>query len=321
MALNLDEVRSFCKVAQTHNFSVAANELGVTTSGLSKSIARLEASLRIQLFNRSTRRVSLTEMGEQFLADCVALLAQAERIEEDVKRRSNVAAGLLKVNVSSPMGRTLLIPALPALLDQYPELRLDIKFADQPEDLLATGRDIGVWFGKLPDKRLKYRMLARTTRITFATPGYLQRFGVPTSVGELARHRCLATSGWAEQLNWRFRRQDEFDRLHLTPYLQVSTPEALRAAVLAGLGVAQASSLLFNVDLLNSGELCQILPEEVVAGEDVSAVFPDARFQNPLTRIFLKFLVDIMNERARADDSKRTTTTTPTPTPSSAAAA
>lgn len=306
MALNLDEVRSFCKVAQTRNFSAAAIDLGVTTSGLSKSIARLEASLRVQLFNRSTRRVSLTELGEQFLADCVALLAQADRIEDDVKRRNNATAGLLKVNVSSPMGRTVLIPALPALLDKYPELRLDIKFADQPEDLLATGRDMGVWFGKLPDKRLKYRMLARTTRITCATPQYLKRFGVPGSVSELAQHRCLATSGWAEQLNWRFKSQGEFDRLHLTPFLQVSTPEALRAAALSGLGVAQASSLLFNVDLLNSGELCQILPEEVVAGENVSAVFPDARYQNPLTRIFLRFLVDIMTEREQSDDSKRT---------------
>jgi DNA-binding transcriptional LysR family regulator len=305
MALNLDEVRSFCNVAQTGNFSAAAIELGVTTSGLSKSIARLEASLRIQLFNRSTRRVSLTELGEQFLADCVALLAQADRIEEDVRRRSHATAGLLKVNVSSPMGRTVLIPALPALLDKYPELRLDIKFADQPEDLLATGRDIGVWFGKLPDKRLKYRTLARTIRITCATPGYLKKIGVPKSVSDLAQHRCLATSGWAEQLNWRFKSQGEFDRLHLTPYLQVSTPEALRAAVLSGLGVAQASSLLFNVDLLNSGELCQILPEEVVPGDDVSAVFPDARYQNPLIRIFLRFLVDIMNERADLDAKKR----------------
>jgi DNA-binding transcriptional LysR family regulator len=279
--------------------------LGVTTSGLSKSIGRLEASLRIQLFNRSTRRVSLTELGEQFLADCVGLLAQADRIEEDVKRRSNATAGLLKVNVSSPMGRTMLIPALPGLLEKYPELRLDIKFADQPEDLLATGRDMGVWFGKLPDRRLKYRTLARTTRITCATPGYLKKFGVPSSVAELAQHRCLATSGWAEQLNWRFRNQGDFDRLHLTPFLQVSTPEGLRAAVLSGLGVAQASSLLFNVDLLNSGDLRQILPDEVVAGDNVSAVFPDARYQNPLTRIFLRFLVDIMNEREHSDDSKR----------------
>ena len=308
MALNLDELRAFCAVAQTRSFSAAANELDLTTSGLSKSIARLEASLRVQLFNRSTRRVSLTEHGEQFLADCVGLLAQAQRIEDDVKRRSNVTAGLLKVNLSSPMGRTVIIPALPRLLDQYPDLRLDINLTDQPEDLLANGRDIGVWFGKLPDRRLKYRVLARTTRITCATPGYLKRFGTPASISELAQHRCLATTGWAEQLHWRFRNQAEFERLHLTPFLQVSTSEALKSSVLAGLGIAQGSSLLFNVDLLKRGELVQVLPAEAVPGENVSAVFPEARYQNPLTRVFLKFMVDVMNERLRSDERKRNAT-------------
>jgi DNA-binding transcriptional LysR family regulator len=304
MALDLAELRAFTKVAQTRSFSAAADELGLTTSGLSKSIARLELALRVQLFNRSTRRVSLTEMGEQFLADCVPLLALSDQVEADLKRRSNATAGLLKVNLSTPMARTLVIPALPDLFEQYPDLRLDIKLTDQPEDLIETGRDIGVWFSKLPDKRLKYRLLARTTRITCASRAYLHRYGVPDSIADLSKHRCLATTGWAELLNWRFRNQREFDHLHLTPFLQVSSPEALQAATLAGLGIAQASSLLFSVDLLRSGALQQVLPGEVVAGDDVSAVFPEARFQNPLTRIFLRFLVDITNARLRSDEQK-----------------
>jgi DNA-binding transcriptional LysR family regulator len=305
MALQLDEIRAFCKAAEKKSFSAAASDLGLTTSGLSKSIARLEKSLQVQLFNRTTRRISLTELGEQFLADCARLLATSDQVESDLRRRSNETAGLLKINVSSPMGQTLLIPALPALFERYPDLRLDIKLTDQPEDLIETGRDIGVWFGKLPDKRLKYRLLARTSRLTCAAPAYLEKFGVPGCVSDLGKHRCLSTTGWAERLNWRFKSQRDFDDLHLVSFLQVSSPEALKAATLAGLGIAQASSLLLNVDLLRAGALIQLLPTEVVPGENISAVFPEARFQNPLTRIFLKFLIEITGERIRSDEIKR----------------
>jgi DNA-binding transcriptional LysR family regulator len=299
MALQIDEIRAFAEVARTRSFSAAAESLGITRSGLSKAVARLEGSLKVQLLQRSTRRVSTTELGEQFLADSLRLLALSNQMEVDVQRRSKGTAGLLKVNVSTPLGRTTIIPALPRLFEKYPDLRLDIKFTDQPEDLIDTGRDIGVWFGELPDQRLKFRILAKTTRITCAAPSYLDRFGTPKTVTDLREHRCLATTGWAERLNWQFKKQPDFDRLHLAPFLQVNTAEALRAAALSGLGIAQGSSLLFNHNLLRSGRLVQILPVEVVPGDNISAVFPAARFQSPLTKIFLKFLVEVVGARAK----------------------
>lgn len=299
MALHLDDLRAFATIAQTGSFSAAADALDITRSGLSKTINRLERSLQVQLLNRTTRRVGLTELGAGFLADSHRLIALSDQIEADLRRRSKMTAGLLKVNVSTPLGRTTIIPALPLLFEQYPELRLDIKLTDQPEDLIETGRDMGIWFGELPDSRLKHRVLAKTMRVTCASPKYLEQFGSPKSVADLRNHRCLSTTGWAARLNWRFKTQAEFDKLHLTPFLQVNTAEALRAAALSGLGIAQGSSLLFNVDILRDGALKQVLPAEVVQGDTVSVVFPEARFQSPLNRAFLKFLVEVIKARAK----------------------
>lgn len=299
MGFQLDELRAFSKVAQLRSFSAAAATLEITSSGLSKAIGRLESELGVQLLNRNTRSVAVTPEGEVFLADTLRLLALSDQMQNEIKIRRTKPSGLLKVNVSTTMGRLLLIPSLPALFARQPGFRLDLRLTDQPEDLILTGRDVGIWFGELPDRYVKHRVLARTSRITAAAPSYLKQFGTPKSIEDLAAHRCLATTGWGTRMNWRFKNQGTFDKLHLNPFLQVNSVEALRACVLHGIGIAQGSSLLLNSELIAKGELVQLFPAEVTPGESISAIYPYGKQGNPLTNVFIQFVANMMETRAR----------------------
>ena len=296
MTLSLQDLQAFARVARLNSFSMAAESLDVSVSALSKAIARLEARLGCPLFNRSTRRISLTPAGERLHGDVKQLLELAEDIESRHRSRSEQVAGLLKVNASTPLGRLVLIPALPRLLERFPDLRIDLRLSDSGEDLIEGGRDVAIWFGDLPDQRLRYRTIARTHRITCAAPSYLRAFGAPAEISELRQHRCLATSGWWQQLNWRFRDQQAFDDLRLEAFMQLSSSDALRASTLHGLGIAQASSLMFNESLITRGALVQLFPDQVVPGEDVHVVYPNARVENRLVRVFVDFVVEIMQE-------------------------
>lgn len=299
MTLSLQDLQAFSRVARFNSFSVAAESLDVSTSALSKAIARLESRLGCPLFNRSTRRISLTPAGERLHADVKRLLELAEDIESRHRRRSEQIAGLLKVNASTPLGRLVLIPALPRLLERFPDLRIDLRLSDSGEDLIEGGRDVAIWFGDLPDQRLRYRTIARTQRITCAAPSYLRLFGTPGAISELRNHRCLATSGWWQELRWRFRDQQAFDDLRIEAFMQLSSSDALRASTLHGLGIAQASSLMFNEALIKRGALVQLFPDQVVPGEDVHVVYPNARVENRLVRVFVDFVVGVMEESSR----------------------
>ncbi len=305
MGFQLDDLHAFSKVAQLRSFSAAAATLGITSSGLSKTIGRLESELGVQLLNRNTRSVAVTPEGELFLADTLRLLALSDEIQNEIKLRQTKPSGLLKVNVSTTMGRLMLIPRLPELFELQPGLRLDLRFTDQPEDLILTGRDVGIWFGELPDRYVKHRVLARTSRITAASPIYLKQFGTPKSIEDLATHRCLATTGWGTRMNWRFKDQSTFDKLHLNPFLQVNSVEALRACVLHGLGIAQGSSLLLNRELISKGQLVQLFPQEVTPGENISAIYPHGKQGNPLTHVFIQFVTNIMETRAHGIRTSR----------------
>ena len=299
MGFQIDELRAFSRVAQLRSFSAAAATLEITSSGLSKTIGRLESELGVQLLNRNTRSVAVTPEGEVFLADTLRLLALADQMQNEIKLRRTKPSGLLKVNVSTTMGRLILIPSLPRLFARQPGFRLDLRLTDQPEDLILTERDVGIWFGELPDRYVKHRVLARTSRITAASPSYLKQFGTPKSIEDLAAHRCLATTGWGSRMNWRFKNQSAFDKLHLNPFLQVNSVEALRACVLHGLGIAQGSSLLLNRELTSKGELVQLFPEEVTPGENISAIYPYGKQGNALTTVFIQFVASMMDARAR----------------------
>ncbi len=295
--LDLKDLEAFVRVVQAGGFTAVAVDSDVAKSSVSKAVTRLEHHLKVQLLNRNTRSVSPTEMGARLYAQAQQLLAQTAQLEESTMRGSRSNSGLLRINLPTVFGRRVVIPALTSLFEKWPELRLDIKLTDQPEDLIEARRDVAVWIGKLPNRRLKYRTLARTTRVTCATKAYLDAHGTPDSVEALSAHRCLATSGWAQRLHWHFKSQSKFDALHLSPFLQVNTAEALREATLSGLGIAQASSFLFNKDLLAKKRLIELLPQESMTGDPISVVFPLGTYQSPLTRIFLDFLVEVTKER------------------------
>lgn len=296
MTFSLQDLQAFSRVVRYHSFSMAAESLDVSASALSKAIARLESRLGCSLFNRTTRRISLTSAGERLHADVKQLLELAADIENRHRSQSEQIAGLLKVNASTPLGRLVLIPSLPQLLAKFPDLRIDLRLSDSGEDLIEGGRDVAIWFGELPDQRLRYRTIARTQRITCAAPSYLRSFGTPSAISDLRNHRCLATSGWWQELRWRFRDQQSFDDLRIEAFMQLSSSDALRASALHGLGIAQASSLMFNEALIRRGSLVQLFPEQVVPGEDVHVVYPNARVENRLVRVFVDFVVALMAE-------------------------
>jgi LysR family transcriptional regulator for bpeEF and oprC len=286
----LDSMIAFVKIAELASFSAAANSLGVSASALSRVITRLEARLKVSLLNRTTRQVALTDLGKEFLEHCKLVLTQADAAEAAMLERSTEVQGRLRVHVPVVFGRLTVIPNLAKFYQRYPDLNLDIVFSDDPLDLGEQGHDLSVWIGPLPENRIRHRVLAKTYRVTCASPEYLQRYGNLTSIGDLVRHRCISTTGWNHRLNWQFKSNAELKRLNLSPFLQVNSGDGLREAALCGLGIIQSSSYLVSEDL-REGRLVPVLKSEIVDGDAISVIYPHRKYPSATVTAFVEFLV------------------------------
>ena len=316
----LGAMRLFVRSVALGSFSRAAVEAGVKASTVSRAIVALEADLGAALFNRSTRRLHLTEAGSTFLE-------HAQRIVEDVEEARAASAslnqsptGLLHINVPGAFGRRHVMPHLPAFLAEYPRLRVDATLTDATVDLIEAGADVAVRIGALADSSLIAKRLAPHRRVLCAGPGYLARAGAVDRPEDLAAHACLATAVQPGEA-WYFRRAGagevgvgevgvgevgvggvgvggvgvgEVLEVPARGPLRANDSEALMDAALAGLGVVLLATWLVGPEL-RAGRLVEVLPgwEAAIAPGPEPAiwgVYPPKRVVSPKVRVFLDFL-------------------------------
>jgi len=281
----------FVNVAEQRSFARAARNLGVTQSGVSNAIGRLENQLGVRLLARTTRRVNLTEDGAAFLDRCRRILADLEEAEMVLSRARLTPSGRLRIDLPVSFGRLKIVPLLGAFRATYPELVLTLSFTDRYVDLIEEGVDVAVRLGTLQDSTLIARRLTQTRFRVFGAPEYLSKHGLPRTLEDLGRHNCLAFASRETRLvrDWRFQR-DGVD-LTLTPHgdMSFSDGAAICAAVCAGYGLAQMNDYLAEGPLA-AGALRPVLERFAPPADAVSLVYPSTRHLSPKVRVFVDFM-------------------------------
>jgi DNA-binding transcriptional LysR family regulator len=250
MKARSDELQVFVSVIESGSISAAAEHLGQTPSAVSRTLSRLEAKLDTTLINRTTRRMDLTEEGKYFLDQARQILAQMEQLEERLAQRHQTPAGRLRINAASPFMLHSVVPYVAEFRQRYPDIQLELNSNDLIIDLLEESTDIAIRIGALADSTLHARYLGSSPLNVLASPGYLQRRGVPDSVEALADHVLLGFTH-TETLNHWPLRHAQGDRLLIHPAIAASSGETLRQLALAGEGIVCLSHFMTHEDILH----------------------------------------------------------------------
>ncbi|MBB6308181.1 LysR family transcriptional regulator [Xanthobacter tagetidis] len=287
---NLGDLEIFARIVTAGSLSAAGRELGLSPPVVSKRIQRLEERLGARLFQRTTRKVTLTEAGQGFYERVVSILASIEEAENQLARKSSEVRGLLMVAAPTSFGRLHIAPFLGPLLAANPDLVVDLELSDAFVDIVGEGFDVAVRIADLDDSSLVARRLAPVHRVLCATPDYLKKAGEPKSIADLAQHVLLATHS---QDPWRLEGPDGPITLRTHSPLRTNSNEVVRAATLASIGIALRSTWDVGPEL-RSGALKVVLPKWRASHRvGLFAVYPSRRFLPQKVRVFIDHLAGL----------------------------
>jgi len=291
-------VSVFAAIVDTGSFAAAAERLGMSPSGVSRAIGRLEKRLQVRLLSRTTRALTLTGEGRRFHDSVVPHLEGIEEAVAATVGDSAAARGRLRVNLDPVFSRVLLGARLDTFMDAHPDLEIELTARDQLGDLVADGFDLAVRFGKPQTSSLVARKLLDTPVVTVASPAYLARFGRPANPDELgtSAHRCVEfrNPDTGKPYPWEFHRKRRKIVVATRGRLTVNDPGALFEACLAGSGIAQML-LLGAGRLIDSGQLINLFPDWSDERFPLYAYYPSRRNLPAKSRRFLDFAVSLVN--------------------------
>jgi DNA-binding transcriptional LysR family regulator len=286
------EMEVFARVFELGGFSAAARELRMTPSAISKLVGRLETRLGARLVNRSTRGLQFTAEGRSFYDRSVRLLADLDEVERSVAE-AEVPSGKIRVSANLPVGRLLLLPIVPAFLEAYPKLSLEISLTDHVIDLIEQRTDIALRSGPLKSSQLIARKLGAVRMMIVGSPGYLARYGVPKTPDELAQHNRLDFSYARAVKSWPLRVEGVERTIPPSGNVQVSDGDALRTLALNDVGLVRLASFIVQDDIA-ANRLVPVLeafnPGDI---DELHAVYLGQGGLLPLRiRVFLEFLAE-----------------------------
>lgn len=286
----LDDMLAFIKVVDTRSFTSAADRLGLSKSVVSRRIAELENRLGARLLNRTTRKLSLTEVGQAFYDRCSRILADLEEAERAASDLHAAPRGRLRINAPVSFGLMHLGPAVSTFLERYPQIEIDIDLNDRYVDLVEEGYDLAVRIGRLRDSSLIARRLAPARLVVCASPAYLERAGTPVTPDDLTRHNCLIYTNVPTAEQWVFAVDGgETRSVRVSGNLRSSNGDLLKAAALAGAGIVILPTFMCG-DALAAGTLKCLLLHAYASASAVYAVYPQNRHLSPKVRVFVDFL-------------------------------
>lgn len=286
----LQAMRHFVTVVDCGSFSAAARQLRIGQPALSKSVALLEDRLGVQLIIRSTRSHSLTEAGQRFYDGARLALEEADAAEAAARETASALSGNLRIAAPPVYASQVVIPLLPGFQALHPELRIELILDDRRVDLVEEGVDLALRTGQLGDSSLLARRIDSARRMLVATPDYLAAQGMPVHPADLARHRIISFTSFDSRDAWSFDKDGERCSAYpADPIVRVNSAEGLRAAVLAGMGIAMVTNRMIGTHLAR-GELVSILPDWTLGGNDMWVIFPEGRRVRPRARLFADWL-------------------------------
>lgn len=251
------EMEAFVQVVERGSFSAGARALGLTPSAVSKLIGRLEARLATQLVHRSTRKLQLTAEGRQFYERSVRVLADMDEAERCAAAGA-APSGRVSINASVPFGQHVLIPLVPRFLELHPQITLNIVLTDRVVDLMEERADVAIRWGELPPSDLIARRLGATGQAILGSPGYFARHGTPSTPQELEAHNRLGFTYRRSVPDWPLSVDGRVIDMPITGNVRAGDGEALRALVLAGVGLGRLSLYHVQADI-DAGRLVPVL--------------------------------------------------------------
>jgi DNA-binding transcriptional LysR family regulator len=303
---DLRSLAIFIKVAERLSFGRAAADLGMTQSGVSNAIRRLEDQIGTLLLARTTRRVSLTEHGQAYFQRCRQALAELEEAELVLKDAQHKPSGTLRIDMPVSFGRLKVVPLLGAFRAQYPDVRLRVSFNDRYIDLIEEGVDVCIRFGVLQDSSLIARRLAEAQLSVVGSPDYLAKFGRPKVPDDLVNHDCVAFTFREPRLphDWRFTQSGAERTFTPTGTMSFSDGAAVCDAACAGYGLAQMQDY-FTDDPIAQGRLVAVLERYTPSAQPIWLVYPQTRHLTPQVRVFMDFMVARFAGRAPTPRGRR----------------
>ena len=288
----------FAKVVELRSFAAAASELVLSKATVSKAVSRLEERLGARLFNRTSRRLALTDAGQRLATRAARLLADGEEAENETLAQSIAPRGLVRLAVPMTFGVKKIAPLLPEFLAQYPDVSIDLHLSDATVDLIGEGFDAALRIARLPDSSLIARRLCAMPRHTVAAPSYLKRHGRPTHPMHLAQHKCFGYAYLSTNI-WHFTNAaGEQASVRPAGPLRANNGEAVMPALIAGLGIADLPDFIVG-EAIASGEVEVILKGWRQPEGAVHLVTPPGGPRPARVEVLADFLVRHFSQKRR----------------------
>lgn len=292
------EIEAFVTVAQLGSFVKAADKLGLSKAMVSRQVSELEARLGVRLMQRTTRRLSLSEAGSEYLQRCVPILAELEEANAAVSATAVQAQGLLKVTAPLTFGIRHLAPLWGEFLRVHPRVALEVNLNDRVVDLIEEGYDLAVRIGQLGPSSLIARRIASARLLLCASPRYLQRAAPIRALADLAQHDVISYSYLATGEQWRFSGPGGAHSITVHPRLRSNSGDTCRAAALADQGLIFQPDFLVGDDL-RAGRLVPVLPQYEGPTLDISVVYPSRHHLSHKVRAMVEFLAAAFAQAGR----------------------
>jgi DNA-binding transcriptional LysR family regulator len=283
--------RIFVRVAETESFSLAAKQLGLGQPAVSKQISTLEEQLGARLLHRTTRSITLTDEGREFLGHARHAVAATDFALERVQRVKGKASGLMRLSCQTGFGRMAVVPRLPAILENFPDMDIELSLQDSWPNLVEQGIDLRIHVGEVEDETVIAQLIGHKPIWLFASTGYIQKHGAPQAPSDLTNHQIIRFSGASSKRKWVFTKDGKSHSLELKPRVSINSLDALCEAVGAGVGISSGPVWWFE-NSPDQTSLVRLLPDYDMGEVPLYAVYASRRFVPQKVRIFIDYLKD-----------------------------
>jgi len=291
----IDGMRTMVAVARQQSFTAGAKHLGISTKLASKYIRQLEIKLGVQLFNRTTRSVTLTSAGAEYYRGCEALLDQFSALENQVQQSQSCLGGPIHITAPTGFGSQQLVRAIRPFQQQHPGVQVHLHLSDHRLSVIDEGIDLAIRFGQLQDSTLMARKLLDMRLVVFASPNYIDHFGEPTHPQELTNHNCLIMDTSNNPKQWYFLLNKEKQHIRVTGSFKANTPKAVAEMAAEGLGIAMCPMYVAE-PYLASGQLKLLLERYEATTLELHALYPASRLMTARLRALIDHLVEYFRD-------------------------
>ena len=289
--MNLNDVSLFIRIVETGSFTSAAESLGIQKSTISRRIAQLEDDLGVRLLQRTTRKLKLTDDGEELFARCQPLINELDTAKDHLSATQINPRGRLRITMPAELGVFMMNEVVGTFMKRYPLIMLEVELSTRVIDLIEEGVDLAIRVGELADSSLIARRVATVSRGLYASPAYLKKHGAPQTPSDLQNHECYGVLKAVD--HWVFENWDE--AVEVKGKLKANSISFIREILLQDMGVARMPRV-FCQDCVEQGQLVEILEGYISPPIQVNALYPSRRHLNPKVRLFIDHMMEMIGD-------------------------